>query len=91
MAIKLPTSSTFSKNRDRYPYKDNEYNCVVCGKPIRMEPEDRPWMLRVINGGRDVATTESEDEIDPAGDLYGLPIGADCLRRHPKLKEWAKR
>jgi hypothetical protein len=89
MAIKLPFNPDFSETASRYPCGDQEYHCVICGKPVKMA--SRPWCLRIINGGFDVATIETEEQIDPAGDLYWLPIGNNCLRKHPELKPWAKR
>ena len=85
MALRIPENPRHGVNQRRYPCEGDESPCIVCGKALK-EPR---WLLNVINGGHDIATDEPPGDIDEAGDLYWLPIGTDCLRRHPELKPWA--
>jgi len=78
--IAIPFHPNFSSNLEKV--KHNELPCVVCGKSIATP---RKW-VRVVNGGCWIGTNQ-EGESEPAGDMGFFPIGADCLRNHPEIKE----
>lgn len=62
------------------------YGCVVCDLPI---PAPK-FMCHVVDGGGVALHVGDEDRYVPdGGDLAFLPLGTDCLRRHPELKPYA--
>lgn len=81
--IQIPYHPNFSTNRDRC--KDDELPCVVCGKGVKTP---KNW-VRIVNGGTWIGTA-AEGDAEPAADLGYYPVGSDCLRKHPEIKEYAR-
>jgi len=87
----IPVHKDYFSNAERC--KGNTYPCVVCGRPA---PNPK-YMVRVIYGTHVGTQQEAESthifsedgkELD-GGDLGLYPIGSDCLKKHPELKEYA--
>lgn len=79
----------------RVPLKRSEFHttefyggrtepCVVCGRPIKTPR----WYVHVVDGGASVCDPNIENWPDGAGDLGWLPVGPECLRRHPELRPY---
>lgn len=91
--IPLPEQSpSFNRNMSRGT-KDGYGNCILCGKPTKLEGAN--WIC--LGQGNSMVGFEEEfkqHEIEARGEVYGdfggWPIGNDCLRRHPELKEYAR-
>lgn len=74
------SGANYSKNAakagDRQP-------CVVCGTPITVP---NPFYVRV-----DTSNRIHSPSVDLAGEDFGcFPIGADCLRNNPHMRELAE-
>lgn len=77
--LKIQRRSNYDRN-DRHGHQPP---CVICGKPL-YHPR---YLVHIFSG--DVAVTEAEaDELGPGGDLGMYPVGTDCLRRHPELRDY---
>ena len=83
--IELPRSVNYGVNQDRYPCRGNQYECIVCGKPVNVPAKS---IVRVHDGGSAVVTNEEAETLDANADLGMHPVGQDCLRRHPELKPY---
>jgi hypothetical protein len=69
--------------------------CVICGRGVKVT---EPHFDLILMMGNMVVRSEEEAEADEMqrlgkviGDYGAHPIGSDCLRRHPELKEYAIR
>jgi hypothetical protein len=82
--IDIPRHENFSKNADKC---GDAMPCVVCGKPCPTSP----FSVHVHGGGSDLVTEEEAKNLDDAGDLGWYPIGRNCLKQHPELKEYTVR
>lgn len=81
--IPIPFHPRFSENLEKV--KHDQLPCVVCGKSIKTP---RRW-VRVVNGGCWIGTPA--DAIDnPAADMGYFPIGSDCLRNYPEIKQYTQ-
>jgi hypothetical protein len=59
----------------------NQTPCIICGRGVK-----EPWKYTVhLYMGATLVTSEEAQTIDPAGDLGGWPIGANCLKKHPEI------
>lgn len=83
--IEIPRHESFSKNTEKI--KGDAMPCVVCGKPCPTSP----FSVHVHGGGSDLVTEEEAKSLNDAGDLGWYPIGRNCLKQHPELKEYAVR
>lgn len=95
MVIQLLDLPERSNNYHRNAERHAGVPCVLCGKKV--ETKKSHWDLVVVSGYA-VARSDEEAkqyEIDRcgshAGDYGAEPIGPDCLRNHPDLKEYAIR
>jgi hypothetical protein len=77
-SIKIPGTKT--------TYDEGDSPCIVCGKDVTTP---NPQFLHIVYG---------DTIIDPAvvwpdqdSDLGWHPVGSGCLRRHPQLKQYARR
>ncbi len=62
------------------------YGCIVCGLPT---PSPR-FYCHVIEGGGVALHPDDEHLYVPdGGDMCHLPLGSECLRKHPQLKPFA--
>lgn len=62
------------------------YGCVVCGLPM---PEPK-FYCHVIEGGGVALHPEDEALYVPdGGDMCHLPLGTECLRKHPQLRPFS--
>lgn len=78
--LKIRRNATYSRN-DR---RGHQPPCVICGKPIIRRPR---YLVHLFSG--DFVVTEAEaDKLGPGGDLGLYPVGTDCLRRHPDLRDY---
>lgn len=80
--IEIPRSPAPDKRRraggDAYP-------CVVCGIAVT-KPK---FTCHLIDGGGTALHRDDEDRYEPdGGDVGHYPIGTDCLRRHPEMKDY---
>ena len=74
----------FVKNRERTGNGDLPM-CIVCGKGVK----NVRHTLHVINGGHTALHPDDESlYVSDGGDMYHFPVGPDCLRRHPELREY---
>lgn len=64
------------RNRKR-PSGDHE-RCLLCAAPVQNENTAK-W-VHVINGGATITT--NPNATDDPGDMYWLPIGPECYRKH---------
>lgn len=69
--------------------------CILCGKGVVVTKPH--WDLIVVSGSEVARSDEEAEQYEISrggmhvGD-YGLhPIGPDCLKKHPQLKEYAIR
>lgn len=64
--------------------------CAVCGKGVREEGH-KLWVW-VHGGGSIVVTAEEGERLNAegheGGDLSLHPVGRDCLKRFPALKDY---
>jgi len=61
------------------------YPCIVCGIAV---PKPK-YTCHVINGGGTALHRDDEDAYTPdGGDLGHYPIGSDCLRQNPQMKQY---
>jgi hypothetical protein len=58
--------------------------CCICGKGIKNMSKAKH--LRVNTANQFVA---DDVELAPGEDMGCFPIGPECLKKHPELKEWA--
>lgn len=62
------------------------YTCVICGLAM---PKPK-FMCHVIEGGGVALHVEDEAlYVSDGGDMNFLPIGSDCLKRHPEMKPYS--
>lgn len=61
------------------------YPCIVCGIPVTTPK----YTCHVIGGGGKALHRDDEDAYMPdGGDLGHYPVGTDCLRQNPQMKEY---
>ena len=77
----------FRKNQSRIT---RGVPCAVCGKEVETDAKGTPLsprtrMIRVVDGGARFASPT--EVVSEAGDMGYFPVGSECLRRHPALKE----
>jgi hypothetical protein len=82
--IRIPEHKNFHQNADKC--RGSVQPCAVCGKPC---PTPK-YYIHVGNGGG-WAVTEEEAAADPAGDLGGYPVGADCWNKYPQLHPYGSK
>jgi hypothetical protein len=67
--------------------KGDQYPCVVCGRGV-----SKGWRVHLHEGGSALVTEAEAAELNATGhenaDMYGYPLGRDCLRAHPELKPY---
>ena len=80
--IDIPYHKDYSKNQEKCTGDD--YPCAVCGKPVKTPK----YMVRVVGGGGMIGT-DADAEVDLSADLGYYPIGQDCLRNNPVLRDFA--
>jgi hypothetical protein len=87
--IPIPFSASFSKNHDKGSRgKQDAMYCIICGKYLSIT-NHKLWVTVVDGGGKlAVESTLSEDDMTDYGFIGAYPIGKDCLRKHPELKEY---
>lgn len=81
-SVEVPKSLVDARSRRH----GDRYMCIVCGLAM---PSPK-FMCHVIDGGG--VALHPDDEgiyVSDGGDMNFLPVGADCLRRHPALKPYA--
>ena len=61
--------------------------CVICGRGIKSE---NPKMVHLHDGGAAIVTEAEAATMDPAADLCFYPIGPECLRKHPEIKNYVR-
>lgn len=86
-SIDIPFAPDFSENMDR-TNSHGDHPCIICGRKAR---QSRYWVH--VHGGFTTIVTEQEAERLNAteyvrADMGMFPIGSDCLRKHPELKEY---
>jgi hypothetical protein len=62
--------------------------CVICGRGIKAQS---PKMVHLHDGGSAIVTETEAAELDAAGDMYFYPIGPECLRNHPEIKDYVRK
>lgn len=88
MQIRIPTHGNNAKNYDSRKSDPNSPGpCVVCGTPV---PPGDYYTLHVVDGGGYACTPDEDETVDPAGDLYYLPIGRGCVTKHPELRPYVR-
>lgn len=81
-SVELP-SSLVEGSRRRH---GDAYTCVICGLAM---PKPK-FMCHVIEGGGVALHVDDERlYVSDGGDMNFLPVGADCLKRHPEMKPYA--
>lgn len=63
--------------------------CAVCGKGVREEGH-KLWVW-VHGGGSIVVTAEEGARLGDRGDMGLHPVGRDCLKRFPALKDYLQK
>lgn len=90
-------SAGYSENQERTGANRGGFApCVLCGRAINLKYPHH--LIHEISGGGVALHPEDEDEYiaahgsagDP-GDCGGQPIGPDCLKQHPELKQFTVR
>ncbi len=72
--------STHSYGVDCFP-------CVICGKAIKNTKVKH--RIHMANDGENLLSIEEAEKDKEAWNEMGQwPIGTDCLRQHPELKEY---
>ena len=79
--IHIPKSKSLDANEARYGQNDGSA-CIICSKPITT-----PSLWVRIFAGCYICTAE-EAEANPSADTGYYPLGKDCLRQHPEIKEY---
>jgi hypothetical protein len=83
--IDIPMNKDFCEQAEKC--KDAVQPCIVCGKPA----PTTPFSIHVHCGGGTAVTEEEAAKLDEGADLGMYPIGRNCLKKHPELKEYAVR
>lgn len=73
------------KNEKRYGSNDGSA-CIICSAKIKNLDNHKLW-VRIVNGGGYIGTVNDAEQ-RPSADLGYYPIGADCLKNHPELKQY---
>ncbi len=64
------------------------YCCIVCGLPA---PAPKFYCHVVEGGGVALHPDDEALYVPDGGDMCHLPLGPECLKRHPELKPYAIR
>jgi hypothetical protein len=80
--IEIKHNSDYHEQQSRYRYR-GFLPCIVCGKEVT---KPKYW-LHVWYGTSAVLPSEI-DGLEPGGDTGFYPIGTNCVRSHPELKEY---
>lgn len=87
MAQIIERSPDRAKNAARV--KGEREPCYVCGRAVSTEKNDFYW-IEVGGGGHDALLPQEVDAGDP-GYLGCHPVGADCLKKQPALRPYARK
>lgn len=83
--ITIPRKPAPAKGRRGTIGDGDAYPCVICGIPVA-KPR---FTCHVIDGGGTALHRDDEDAYEPdGGDLGHYPVGTDCLRQNPQMKEY---
>lgn len=79
----IPLVSTKQHHKQSATTRNEHDPCIVCGKAMRRAVT----FLHVVEGGSHIVK-RGEPYTNEKADLGLHPIGADCLRRRPELREY---
>jgi len=79
MRLLLPNQRATEGNKDFSPFAQDR--CCICGKKVT---DSAAWLLCCRDSsGQEYAISGPGERV---GEMYVVPVGPDCMRRHPELK-----
>lgn len=88
----IPDNPNRSKNEERFPCKDGQQPCIICGRPCNMDTAAVVLLADCQKVGDSfglaACTPEEFRQTEPGCRLYCYPIGPDCLKAFPALKPY---
>lgn len=75
-------SNARSPLADKQKGNGDAYPCAICG----INAPNPRYMVHLHGGGSYLVTEEEAKTMDPAGDMYCYPIGPNCFKKYPELR-----
>jgi hypothetical protein len=64
----------------------SQENCCYCAKPVKVDAK-RLRMIRTRDGWWWLVSSDYQIDEDDMGDgIFTLPVGSNCLKKHPEWK-----